>query len=427
VLEAISRSPTELLPVLRTIAEMAARMCGNKSVAIWLPEGDGFRLRVTWGLTDEYRQIEEAVHLRPGRESIVGRVALTGQVEHIHDCLEDPDYVYKEDARVGGLRTILGVPLMRLSEVVGVITLWRYEVDPFTHKQIEMVSMFASQAVIAIENTRLFEEVQARTSELAESLEQQTATAEVLSVISRSPSRLEPVLGAIVTMAARLCDGFDATILLKRGNRLRVGAHHGAILLDFDSMDIGRGWITGRAVVDGQPVHVHDLAVAQDEFPEGYDLHRRQGHRTGLAVPLLRDGETIGAFMIRRMEVRPFSEKQIALLQTFADQAVIAIENTRLFEETKEALDRQIATASILSVISGSPTNVDPVFEAILENASQLCGSQLGAIFRYDGMLLHIAATKNWSPEAVAGSAQSWPRPPDDERASGADKRCGHP
>src|SRR5262249_20755265 len=308
-------------------------------------------------------------------------------------------------ARELGHRTLLVVPLLREGTPLGAISLRRNRVEPFSDKQVELVTTFADQAVIAIENTRLFEEVQERTHELQQSLEYQTATSDVLGVISRSPSELQPVLNVIVTTAAKLCEGFDATILLRDGDRLRVGAHHGGIPLDFESMELGRGWITGRAVLDRQPVHVHDLAVARDQFPEGHDLHLRHGHRTGLAVPLLRDDQAIGAFMIRRMEVRPFSQKQISLLQTFADQAVIAIENTRLFEadrdskrELEESLEYQTATSEVLGVISRSPSKVQPVLDRILNTAARLCRAEHATAFRIEDGHCVLTATNQHDP-----------------------------
>jgi signal transduction histidine kinase/HAMP domain-containing protein len=231
--------------------------------------------------------------------------------------------------------------------------------------------------------------VAARTMELSESLSFQTATSAILSVISRSPSDVRPVLEAIVETAAGLCEGFDATLLLRDGDVLRVGAHFGTIPLDFTEKEISRAWITGRSVVDRRSVHVDDFALERAEFPEGYELHRRHGHRTGLAIPLLREGEAIGAFMIRRMEVAPFTDKQIAVLQTFADQAVIAIENARLFEEVQartRELARSVGELRALSEVGravSSTLDLKEVLETIVTRAVGLAGAEAGAIYRF--------------------------------------------
>jgi two-component system NtrC family sensor kinase len=211
------------------------------------------------------------------------------------------------------------------------------------------------------------------TLELKESLQQQTATADVLKVISRSTFDLQTVLDTLTESAARLCNAFDAVILLREGETLVFGAHHGPIPVDFVKWPITRTWTAGRAVVDRKPVHVHDLTAAGTEFPEGHAMAMRMGHRTILSVPLLREGGAIGSLTVRRTEVRPFNAKQTELAETFADQAVIAIENVRLFNEAQartreltEALDQQTATSEVLSVISSSPGELEPVFQTIL-------------------------------------------------------------
>jgi len=243
--------------------------------------------------------------------------------------------------------------------------------------------------------------VDERTQELRESLEYQTAISNVLGAISRSPTELDAVLDEIVKTAANMCDGFDATLLLREGDVLRVGAHYGDIPLDFETKSITRGWITGRAVVDRAAVHMVDFAEAKVEFPEGHDLYLRHGHRTGLAIPLLRRDEAIGAFMIRRQEVCPFIDKQIAVLQTFADQAVIAIENARLFEaeqtrtrELQESLEYQTATSDVLGVISRTPNELQPVLDVIAATAARLCEADWAVIrtLAADGMYHHVAA-----------------------------------
>ncbi|MFL5174259.1 MAG: GAF domain-containing protein [Microvirga sp.] len=273
---------------------------------------------------------------------------------------------------------------------------------------MELVTTFADQAVIAIENVRLFDEVQARTRELEEALEYQTATGDVLNVISRSPAQIQPVLDAIVETARRLCDAYDAVILLREGEFLSVASHRGPIPVDIAKWPISRGWVTGRAIVDGKPMHVADLQAAAEEFPDGHAMAMRQGHRTLLATPLLREEVAIGAIVIRRTEVRPFSEKQIAVLQTFADQAVIAIENARLFEEVQtrtaelqESLEYQTATSEVLNVISRSPSDIQPVLDAIAETAQRLCQAENVFIMRKRNGLFHLASHRNASPEQV--------------------------
>jgi two-component system NtrC family sensor kinase len=394
--------------VLETIGEIACRLCAAYDVSILMRYGD--KLRVTY-LSGPIGGYPVKYDFALTRGYVMGRCVIDAKPVHVADLRAEAAEFPEGAANAAelGHRTILAVPLLQGDRAVGTIVLRRLEVQPFAVSQVALLKTFADQAVIAIENTRLFEAEQASKRELQESLEYQTATSDVLGVISRSPSQLQPVLDTIVTTATKLCEGFDATILLRDGNHLRVGAHHGGIALDFEHMNVGRGWITGRAVLDCQPVHVHDLAVAKNEFPEGYDLSLRHGHRTGLAVPLLRDDQAIGAFMIRRVEVRPFSEKQISLLQTFADQAVIAIENTRLFEEVQartkeltESLEYQTATSEVLSVISKSPNNLQPVLDAIVVTAQRLCQAEYTLFSkREDDGCYHIKAGVSADPQFV--------------------------
>jgi signal transduction histidine kinase len=259
---------------------------------------------------------------------------------------------------------MLGVPLLREGLPIGVLALVRNEVRPFSATQIELVRTFADQAVIALQNAQLFGEVQARNRELAETLEQQYATGAILRAIASSPTNIEPVLNTVAQSAAQLCDAFDSTIFLPRDGALGVAAHHGVIPIDFDQLPLSREVVTSRAFIDRVPVHVHDLLDAESDFPEGYKYAVRLGFRTTLAIPLTRDTEAIGAMMIRRKEVRPFTDSQISTLQTFADQAVIAIENVRLFvavqtrtqelsrslEELRAAQDRLVQTEKLASL-----------------------------------------------------------------------------
>ena len=251
---------------------------------------------------------------------------------------------------------------------MAVVIIWRDFVEPFTERQIELVKTFADQAVIAIENVRLFRE-------LTEALEQQTATSEILGVIARSPTDLQPVLDTIAKSAAQVCTADDAGIRLVQQEGLRLAAHYGSTIPLQDPLrPIDRDSVVGRAVVDREVIHIEDLlAVAAKEFPEGVANTERLGLRTVLAAPLLRENQPIGVIIIRRTVVQPFSEKQISLLKTFADQAVIAIENVRLFQELKESLEQQTATSEILGVIASSPTDIQPVLDTVAKNAARLC------------------------------------------------------
>src|SRR3954465_2801828 len=334
------------------------------------------------------------------RGSVLGRTVLEGKTVQVGDGEADTEYDNVEQRTRGDYRTVVGVPLMREGVPIGIIMLTRKAVRRFTDKQIELVTTFADQAVIAIENVRLFDQLQAKTRDLSEALTYQTGSGNILRVIASSPTEVGPVLKAIVESACELCDAYDAVLRLKNGDNLELGAHHGTVPADWNLSRINKYWTAGRAALERRPVHVHDMSSSEgDEFPEAQARARSQGHRTILSVPLLREDESIGTITLRRLEVNPFSDKQIALLQTFADQAVIAIGNVRLFEEVQartldldESLQQQTATSEVLQVISSSPGELEPVFEKMLENATRICGANFGTMSLYDaGAFRHVA------------------------------------
>lgn len=415
VLKTISSSAFDLDSVLHTLVKSASDLCHSGMGYIYLRQGDVLQPTVQIGWSQEFQDHMNNLPVTPGRGSIAARVAQSGSVEQIADVLDDPEYTNIEGQRLGGFRTLLGVPLMRDGAVTGVFVLARSSVTPFSTREIELVQTFSDQAVIAIENVRLFEEVETRNRDLAESLEQQMATGAILQVIAGSPTDIQPVLDAVAESAARLCDAYDATIYLLRSDRLAVGAHHGPIPIDSAGLPVARDIVTGRAVLDRVPVHVHDLTIAGEEFATARMMAQRLGFRAILATPLLQEGKAIGALMIRRIEARPFSDSQIGLLKTFANQAVIAIGNVRLFEEVQartaelgEALQQQTATADVLKVISRSAFDLHRVLETLIDSACKLCGSHTGGIYMLDndGDAYKLAANYGMRPELVAYEAR---------------------
>jgi len=409
VLKVISRSKFELQPVLNTLVESVARLCEAEQNVIFLREGDVYRIAARYGMPPELEEYARQHPISPGRNTVTGRVALESRVVHIPDVLTDPEYSYGAQP-LGGYRALLGAPLLREGTCIGVIALSRKTPQPFTIKQIELVTTFADQAVIAIENVRLFDEVQARTRDLSESLEQQTATSEVLGVISSSPGELQPVFETMLANATRLCEANFGMLLRYDGNVFHAVAlqdvtpEHGEYLRRNPPRPDPRNAV-GRLLQTKQPVHVIDV-TAEPAYAEGEPsrvaLVEIAGARTFLAVPMLKDDELIGAIGIYRREVRPFTDKQIALVTNFASQAVIAIENARLLRELRESLDQQTATADVLKVISRSVSDLQPVLDTLVETAAHLCNAEMALIFRREGEVYRLAANSGFSPEYEA-------------------------
>jgi two-component system NtrC family sensor kinase len=350
VLKVISRSTFDLQPVLDTLTESAARLCDADIAAIIRQKGDAYYWATSYGLpADSSEYIKSNVVIEPGRATVAGRVLQEGKTVHVPDVLEDSDYAIPSlnAQKIAGHRATLGVPLMREGSPIGVVLLMRRSPKPFSDKQIELVETFADQAVIAIENVRLFDEVQTRTRDLSESLQQQTATADVLKVISRSTFDLQTVLDALIETAAHMCDADQGAITREIDEAFFRAANYGysSMLTDFirnTPVQMDRSSIAGRALVEGRIVQIPDVqADAEYTFSPGLDSG---DFRTALGVPMLREGAPIGVLALTRKEVRLFTDKQIELVATFADQAAIAIENVRLFKSV-EARTRELAAS----------------------------------------------------------------------------------
>ena len=410
VLKVISRSTFNLQTVLDTLVESAVRLCEADSGILRTREGDIYPVAATYHLTEQQRDRFTRYPTQPDRGSLFGRAILEGRTIHVPDVLADPEY---DSSRLRDLVTVragLAVPMMREGIVVGVVTLQRRDPRPFSDKQIQLVTTFADQAVIAIENVRLFEAEQQRTRELSESLEQQTATSEVLSVISSSAGELQPVFDTMLAKAVALCDASFGAMWLVDGDGYRTAALHG----DLPEAYIEQ-WRSGtlhrpkavipmvRAIQSRKPVHVPDMLKDKaylERAPLAVSVVEIAGIRTLLTVPMLKEDEAIGVVTIYRKEVRPFTEKQIELVQNFASQAVIAIENARLLNELRESLQQQTATADVLKVISRSLVDLETVLETLVETVARLCRADQVYMFHLRRDLWHLVAAWGLSAEA---------------------------
>jgi GAF domain-containing protein len=415
VLKVISRSTFDLQTVLYTLVTSAANLCEAESAFIFQLLDDAYRLAASHGFSAEYADFMRRNPIVPGRPgTLVGRVTAQGRVVQISDAATDPDYTWTESQRRGGFRTMLGIPLLREGVPIGVIALTRSVVRPFTGKQIELLTTFADQAVIAIENVRLFDEVQARTKELTESLEQQTATSEVLQVISSSQGELQPVFEVMLERATRVCEAAFGSMLLYEGDAFRRVAIHNApsAFAEFNKATPlvriqGNPTLT-RLVETKQPIHVADLAIAHSPDEP---IVRYGGARTFLVVPMVKGNELIGVIGVYRQEVRLFTDKQIELVQNFAKQALIAIENARLLNELRARttdLARSVEELRALGAVSqavNSTLDLTTVLHTIVAKAVQLSGTEAGTIYEFDDQQQELLMRSTYGMDDTAIAA----------------------
>jgi two-component system, NtrC family, sensor kinase len=412
VLRVISSSPGELQPVFDAMLENAVRICDATYGNIYSRDGDFFRLVASHKTPPAFAEYRRRKPMTGSGAHWADPMLRSKTQVHIADLTLEEGFIERDPSFVaavelGRARSALAVPMLKEGEIIGAFALARLEVRPFTEKQIALVTNFASQAVIAIENARLLNELRQRTTDLTESLEQQTATSEVLQVISSSPGDLEPVFATMLENAVRICDANFGNIYRWDGEALHLAATHNAPPAYAQerrrsphyrpSQKIG----VGRMVATKKAVHVVDAAIEPaylERHPAYVTAVELGGVRTYLTVPMLRENELIGAFTVFRQEVRPFTEKQIALVTNFAAQAVIAIENTRLLNELRESLQEQTATADVLQVISSSPGALQPVFTTILENATRICDAKFGNIYVWDDNAFLLVAAHNTPP-----------------------------
>ena len=430
VLQVISGSAGDPQPVFEAILAKAVRICDAHFGNIHRWDGNAFYLVATHNTPPALAEARGRSPLLASPQTAPGRLVATKMAVHITDLAADGNYIEARDptyvtgVELGGVRTLMIVPMLREGELVGSFAVYRQEVRPFTDKQIALVTNFAAQAVIAIENARLHNELRQRTTDLTQrttdltdALEQQTATSEVLQVISSFPGDLQPVFATMLENAVRICDATFGTIYRSEGDVLHVVATHNAPPAYAEA--IGRLPLRpnpksalGRMAATKTAVHVANLA-AEQAYNERRDPRyvaavELGGVRTFLAVPMLKEKELIGVFTVCRQEVRPFTDKQIEVVQNFAAQAVIAIENARLLNELRqrtndltEALEQQTATADVLKIISRSQFELQLVLDNLIETATSLCGARRGVIFRREDDLYHGAAFYNASPDLV--------------------------
>ena len=412
VLQAMVASPGDTQPVFDLIARKAADLCAAKAAAVAIYDGTMLHLATQNGYDPAFANVYATQFPRPvAPDTVMGRTILNRRVEQIEDIAADPAYGM---ARAPGHWSTMGVPLLRAGTPLGVIAVGRPIIGRFPDNQVTLLQTFAEQAVIAIASAETYRTLQRRTSDLQESLDYQTATSDVLKVISRSTFDLQPVLDALVKTVATLCDADMAAIGRPIGNLWRMAANFG-FPSEFEAhqrsrepypLDPESPTVAAKALREKAPVHIHDVAAVPG-YPEASIRLGKQ--RTSLGVPLLRGDEAIGHMVIARQRVEPFTDRQIELVSTFADQAVIAIENTRLLTEQREALEQQTATSEVLQVINASPGNLAPVFDAILEKAHTLCGAAMGSLVLFDGAHFRAAATLGYPEEYDAVVRQAQP------------------